>query len=115
MDAMHPTYAARSVGCWARAGEAIWRPANQSGRQRLNVHGALDLETGKTAMIEVETVDAASTISLLEAIEEKYPLSPRSTSFSTMRAITMLSSCGNGWRTQAAGSRCASSPPTARI
>src|SRR5208283_2039385 len=30
--------------------------------QRLNIHGAVDLETGKTAMIDVETVDAASTI-----------------------------------------------------
>ena len=35
---------------------------------------ALDLETGKTAMIEVESVDAVSTIKLLEAIEAMYPL-----------------------------------------
>ena len=45
-----------------------------SGRQRLNVHGAIDRETGKTAMIDVETVDAASTIRLLETIEALYPL-----------------------------------------
>ncbi|MGC8534405.1 MAG: IS630 family transposase, partial [Rhizomicrobium sp.] len=45
-----------------------------SGRQRLNIHGAIDLESGKTAMIDVETVDAASTIRLLEAIEAMYPL-----------------------------------------
>ena len=41
---------------------------------RLNIHGALDLETGKTAMIDVECVDAASTIRLLQAIEAMYPL-----------------------------------------
>jgi hypothetical protein len=32
------------------------------GRQRINIHGAIDLETGQTRMIEVETVDALSTI-----------------------------------------------------
>jgi hypothetical protein len=32
------------------------------GRQRINIHGAIDLETGQTRMIEIETVDALSTI-----------------------------------------------------
>ena len=73
MDAVHPTHAARSVGCWAPAGEPL-AVRQTSGRERLNIHGALDLETGKTAMIEVESVDAASTIKLLEAIEAMYPL-----------------------------------------
>jgi transposase len=72
-DAVHPTHAARPVGCWAPAKETL-AIEQTSGRQRLNVHGALDLETGKTAMIDVETVDAASTIRLLEAIEAMYPL-----------------------------------------
>lgn len=45
-----------------------------SGRQRINIHGAVDLETGQTQMIEVETVDAASTIRLLESIEAFYPM-----------------------------------------
>lgn len=71
-DAVHPTHAARPVGCWAPRG---MRPALEqtSGRQRLNIHGAIDLETGRTRMIEVETVDALSTIRLLEAIETLYP------------------------------------------
>jgi transposase len=73
VDAVHPTHAARPVGCWAPAEENL-AIEQTSGRQRLNVHGALDLETGKTAMIDVETVDAASTIKLLEAIEAMYPL-----------------------------------------
>src|SRR3954467_12447449 len=38
---------------------------------RLNIHGALDLETGRTRMIEVVMVNALSTIALLVAIE--YP------------------------------------------
>src|SRR4249920_258853 len=73
MDAVHPTHAARLVGCWAPAKESL-AIEQTTGRQRLNIHGALDLETGKTAMIDVETVDAASTIRLLRAIEAMYPL-----------------------------------------
>ena len=72
-DAVHPTHAARASGCWA---PRHCRPAIQqtSGRQRINIHGAIDLETGQTRMIEVETVDALSTIKLLESIEAFYPL-----------------------------------------
>ena len=44
-----------------------------SGRQRLNIHGAIDLETGNTRMIEAATVNAISTIMLLRAIEAMYP------------------------------------------
>ena len=71
MDAVHPTHAARPVGCWAPAKENL-AIDQTSGRQRLNVHGAIDLETGKTAMIDVETVDAASTIRVLQRIEAMY-------------------------------------------
>ena len=73
LDAVHPTHAAHPVGCWAPAKDNL-AIEQTSGRQRLNVHGALDLETGKTAMIDVETVDAASTITLLGTIEAMYPL-----------------------------------------
>src|ERR1700737_4653804 len=67
-DAVHPTHAVRPVGCWAPKDTPI-AVTQTSGRQRLNIHGAIDLETGKTRMLEVATVDAASTIMLLLAIE----------------------------------------------
>ena len=73
IDAVHPTHAARPVGCWAPNKEKL-AIEQTSGRQRLNIHGAIDLETGKTKMIDVETVDAASTVQLLQAIETMYPL-----------------------------------------
>jgi len=73
MDAVHPTHATRPVGCWAPAQEHL-AIEQTSGRQRLNIHGAIDLESGKTKMIDVETVDAVSTIRLLQAIEAMYPL-----------------------------------------
>jgi hypothetical protein len=63
---------ARPVGCWAPSGEKL-AIEQTSGRQRINIHGAIDLETGQTRMIEAQTVDALSTIKLLESIEALYP------------------------------------------
>jgi hypothetical protein len=52
-DAVHPTHAVRPVGGWGPKDVPIAVPQS-SGRQRLNIHGAIDLETGKTRMIEAE-------------------------------------------------------------
>lgn len=71
-DAAHPTHAVRPVGCWAPKDQAI-AVEQASGRDRLNIHGAVDLETGRTVMKDVLVVDAASTIMLLMAIEVTYP------------------------------------------
>src|SRR5260221_2427038 len=72
VDAVHPTHQVRAVGCWAPKDEAIAIQPS-SGRERLNIHGAIDLETGKTQMLEVPVVDAHSTILLLMAILSAYP------------------------------------------
>ena len=61
MDAAHPTHAARPVGCWAPKDVAV-AMEQSSGLDRLNIHGAIDLETGRTVMKDVLTVDALSTI-----------------------------------------------------
>ena len=71
-DALHPTHAVRPVGCWAPKDTPV-AVDQTSGRQRLNIHGAIDLETGKTRMIEALTVNAISTIMLMRAIETMYP------------------------------------------
>jgi len=73
MDAVHPTHATRPAGCWA-AKEQKLAVEQTSGRQRINIHGAVNLETGETRMIEALTIDAVSTIKLLEALEALYPL-----------------------------------------
>ena len=70
VDAVHPTHAARPVGCWAPKEQNL-AIEQTSGRQRINIHGAIDLETGQTRMIEAEAIDALSTIKLLKAL---YPL-----------------------------------------
>ena len=71
-DAAPPTHAVRPVGCWAPKEVAVAVEQN-SGRDRLNIHGAVDLETGRTLMKDVLSVDALSTILLLTAIETMYP------------------------------------------
>ncbi len=70
--AVHPTHAARPAGCWAPKGPKIVI-GQTSGRDCLNIHGTVDLETGNTRMIEVVTVNALSPIALLMAIEIMYP------------------------------------------
>lgn len=72
VDAVHPTHGVRPVGCWAPK-EVKIAVEQASGRDRLNIHGAIDLETGRTRMIDVLTVDAISTIALLASIEGMYP------------------------------------------
>ena len=71
VDAVHPTHQVRPAGCWVPDGMAI-AVEQTSGRQRVNVHGAINLETGQTNMIEVETVNAQSMILLLMAIMATY-------------------------------------------
>ena len=73
VDAVHPTHQARVVGCWMPEGEKI-AVAPSSGRDRVNIHGAVNLETGATQMLEVPAANALSTIALLEAILVAYPL-----------------------------------------
>jgi transposase len=71
-DAVHPTRAVRPARCWAPK-EVPVAVEQTSGRDRLNIHGAIDLETGQTIMKDALTVDASSTILLLMAIEAMYP------------------------------------------
>jgi hypothetical protein len=71
-DAVHPTHAVRPVGCGALK-ETHVAVEQSSGRNRLNIHDAIDLETGHTIIMDVPTVNALSTIMLLMAIETPYP------------------------------------------
>ena len=45
----HYRFAVRPVGCWAPKDQII-AVEQSSGRDRLNIHGAIDLETGRTIM-----------------------------------------------------------------
>ena len=72
VDAVHPTHQVRPVGCWARKGVGI-ALEQTTGRQRLNVHGAINLETGRTQILEVERVSAPRLVKLLGEAEGAHP------------------------------------------
>jgi transposase len=72
-DAVHPDHQSRPAGCWTRkAGPAVAVAAN-SGRDNVNVHGAIDLSTGATVMLDELRIDATTTIRLLDRIEQRNP------------------------------------------
>jgi transposase len=71
-DAVHPTYGAHPVRCWAPK-KVTLAVEQTTGREHVNIQGAIDLETGQTCMLEVEKVNAASTIALLAAILVQFP------------------------------------------
>ncbi len=58
-------------GAWYK--EAKIAIEQTSGRQTLNIHGTIELETGRTVMLETMIVDANSTIRLFEALQRAYP------------------------------------------
>lgn len=70
-DAVHPEHNAIAASGWIKRGE-IREINTNSGRSRLNLHGALNIETLDVTMIESATVNAESTINLLQTIEQKY-------------------------------------------
>ncbi len=71
-DVAHPEYQSRRVHGWVRKRDKV-ALRRTSGRQRLNLHAALDLETFHCPLVEVEWIDAASTIALLEKLEAANP------------------------------------------
>ena len=75
IDAVHPEHNALAAYGWIKRGSTRELKTN-SGRQRLNLHGAINAETHEITVIESETVDSSSTINLFSAIENKYPAAP---------------------------------------
>ena len=71
-DAVHPTHATRPADGWGPKQE-YWRCKQTSRHQRLNIHGDINLEIDRIWTIGAETIDAASTITLLALIEALYP------------------------------------------
>ena len=71
-DAVHPEHNTMAAYGWIKRGQTRELKTN-SGRQRLNLHGAMNAETYKVTLIESDTVNYESTIRLFEAIEQAYP------------------------------------------
>ena len=71
-DAVHPEYQSRPAHGWVRKGDKV-ALRRTSGRQRLNLHAALNLENFHCPLVEAERIDAASTIVLLAKLEASNP------------------------------------------
>lgn len=72
MDGVHPTHMAKTGKVWTRKGEALHVLGN-TGRGRINIHGALNLATGQFTFMNNLTINAISTIQLLAKLEAAYP------------------------------------------
>jgi len=72
LDGVHPQHNSMSTYGWLEKGKTREIRSN-SGRQRLNLNGALSLKDYEVVIREDESINAQSTIKLLEELEEKNP------------------------------------------
>ncbi len=71
IDAVHPEHNTMAAYGWIKKGELRQLKTN-SGRQRLNLHGAINAETMEMTVIESDRINRDSTVQLLEMIDKKY-------------------------------------------
>lgn len=72
MDATHPQHNPALAYGWIKRGEEHQVPSN-TGRRRVNINGAIDLQTLEPIVRFDDTINAASTIALFEQIEQANP------------------------------------------
>ena len=75
MDASHPQFNSMPAYGWIYKGERVEVPSN-TGRERINLNGAVDAETHEAVVLECVTVNADATIELFKELERKYPNAP---------------------------------------
>ena len=71
-DAVHPEHQSRPAHGWFLRESRPAIPAT-CGRKRLNIHGALNLETFQFQFVEAEKINAETTRQLLQKLERAYP------------------------------------------
>lgn len=73
MDGVHPQHNTMLAYGWIKKGEDTIIKSN-TGRQRVNINGALDAKTHHVIVRDDESINAISTIELLKKVEAAYPL-----------------------------------------
>lgn len=73
IDGVHPTHNTKITYGWIKKGSRKEMPTN-TGRQRLNIAGAIDINSKKVTTREDSTLNASATIEFLKKLEESYPL-----------------------------------------
>ncbi len=71
LDGVHPEHNTMAAYGWIKKGETRKLKTN-SGRQRLNLHGAINIETMEMTLIESDTINRDSTVQLLEILDQTY-------------------------------------------
>lgn len=74
-DATHPQHNTQMAYAWVRRGQERQVLSN-TGRQRLNINGAIDIQSHSAVICYEQTVNAAAAIRLFQALEEKHPEAP---------------------------------------
>ncbi len=70
-DGVHPTHQARPAGGWIFKGDEIAIKAN-SGRQRIDVLGGINLKDGRVHIVADATINAESVIKIMKNLESQY-------------------------------------------
>ena len=73
MDATHPQHHPVFAGGWIKRGEEQGIPTN-TGRRRVNINGAIDLERLEPVVCCDDTINADSTIALFEQLVAFHPM-----------------------------------------
>ena len=72
-DGVHPTHNTEPHYAWIKKGEDKEIRSN-TGRERININGAINIETKEAVVRYDDTLNAQSTIKLLRKIQAKHPL-----------------------------------------
>lgn len=73
MDGVHPLHNSQPAYGWIRKGTEMVIQSN-TGRQRLNLNGVYNIEDHKAIIQETDSINAQSTVSLLEEMMRNQPL-----------------------------------------
>ncbi len=71
-DGVHPSHNVHATKAWIRRGEQKRVPTN-TGRKRLNINGALNIENMESVVHYANTLNAQTTMELFDKIQEAYP------------------------------------------
>lgn len=72
IDGVHPHYNSMPAYSWIEKGTTKELPTN-TGRERINLNGALDTETHEIILREDQSINAQSTIELLKELQRRNP------------------------------------------
>ena len=85
-DAVHPEYQSKPAFGWFRVDAKVALPTT-TGRKRLNIHAAFNLETSKLTWVESTKISAETTLVGLKELERTCPTNTASMSSRTTQNI----------------------------